>query len=276
MRSLQNTCWLHCRLEGVWRKTKTAEDQKHSMLSKSSVVFWSQTSFPWLPWCFWGSSPCRHSLRHWFYFLGKWGSGGGGRGGYLLTRTLETKATKSVTPSVQDPLNGLHEGDWWWWQCTIIGGSCHTYHFCLLSRQTLVCMLDTTKVSSRQKYFSLNKPFAGANIRCDKHNSVTKLLLQQAYFCCSNIMFVVTKVLSQQAHVCLDKRCFVASLLLQNFCCINNYTCGSSRQWQCTRSCWRQGQLSRWSVRLESQAQYWCSTNFKSGMVIKTGVGYNL
>ena len=216
MRSLQNTCRLHCCLEGVWCKTKTAEDQKHSMISKSPVVFWSWTSFPWLPWCFQGSSPCQHNLRHWFYFLGEWGWGGGGSGGYLLTRTLEAKATKSVIPSVQDPLNWLHEGDWWWWQCTIIGGSCHKFVFCrdkhlfFMTKQVFCCdksMPDATKVLSWQKYFSLNKPFVMANICRDKNNSVTKLLLQQAYFCCNKIKRAyVWAITHMHTHTCAQTK----------------------------------------------------------------------
>ena len=80
---------------------------------------------------------------------------------------------------------------------TIIGGSCHKYHFCR----------DETRLLSQQKYTCLDK-----------------VLSQQNYVCRDKIMFVATKYfcrdksntcLSQQSMLCRDKK----------------FTCGSSRQW---------------------------------------------
>ena len=98
---------------------------------------------------------------------------------------------------------------------TIIGGSCHKYH--LLSRQKRVCCdkiifrCDKT-YACRDKSFLATNTFSSRQHFCrNKQNFVaTKVLSQQAYFCCANTClsrqntsFVATKVCLSRQHLCI-------------------------------------------------------------------------
>ena len=127
---------------------------------------------------------------------------------------------------------------------TIIGRSCHKYHFCrdifvvtflshhkVLSRQTPVCR-NKTGLLSRQKYGCCDKTFVETKyfylsrqnmsfvaIKLWKYNFCRDKGFVAINMCLSRQMFVGTNViLSRHTRVCRDK----------------NYTCGSSRQWQPT------------------------------------------
>ena len=103
---------------------------------------------------------------------------------------------------------------------SIIGGSCHKYHFCCNKSFVMTLCLSWLKKKS-------------TNICHNKHNLVmTKGLWWQAYFChdkhvfvmtnhafcCDKSMLVATKVLSRQnifgttkqACFCCDKRCVLS------------------------------------------------------------------
>ena len=99
---------------------------------------------------------------------------------------------------------------------TIIGGSCHKYHFCGNKRSVMTNMsvvtnmflswqnmsFVTTKVCSSQQNFCRDKiMFVATNICHDKH------------------VFVTTKVLSWQAYFCHNKR---HVLSWQNYICCYN------------------------------------------------------
>ena len=134
---------------------------------------------------------------------------------------------------------------------TILGGSCHKYHFCrgktfastkvCLSRQNFrldKSMFVTTKLSPRQKYVCHDKTFASSKVCLSRQN----FLLDKG-------MFVTTKLSPRQKYVCHDKTfastkvclsrqnfrlVFVTTKLspLQNYVCRDkNETCGNSRQW---------------------------------------------
>ena len=147
---------------------------------------------------------------------------------------------------------------------TILGGSCHKYHFCrgktrLLSRQKYVChdktfastkvclsrqnlrldksMFVTTKLSPRQKYVCHDKTFASTkvclsrqNFRLVKSMFVTTKLSPRQRYVCHDKTFASTKVCLSRQNFRLDKSMFVTTKLRLVFVTIKlsplqNYVC---------------------------------------------------
>ena len=110
-----------------------------------------------------------------------------------------------------------------WKPLNIIGGSCHKYHFWVLSWQIRVCC-DKTRLLSWQNIFCDDKTFVVTNICHNKHNFVvTKVLSWRTWFFWQQkTCFVTTNMcLLQRKYACCDKT-FVATklcLLQQNYVC---------------------------------------------------------
>ena len=118
-------------------------------------------------------------------------------------------------------------------QETIIGESCHKYHFCrdvFVATKHVFCRDKSVLVAKklcllRQHIFVASGPLSRQNICRNKHNFVaTSMFLSRQKTC-----FVVTNAcLSQQTRVCRDTHMFLSR---QNYVCRSkNVTCGSFRQ----------------------------------------------
>ena len=126
-----------------------------------------------------------------------------------------------------------------WKPLSIIGGSCHKYHFCCDKSfvVTNTCLLQ------QNTSFVVTKYFVSTKLLLWQIFVTTNIILlwqkfchdEHVFFLQQKTCFVTTNMcLLQQKYACCDKT-FVATklcLLQQNYVCRDkNDTCSSSRQW---------------------------------------------
>ena len=148
--------------------------------------------------------------------------------------------------------------------CSVIGRSCHKYHFCCHKTFVTANMCLSRTVLSWQAYFCHDK----RRVFChNKHVFVAaKVSLSQQKFCHDKNMFAATNVFSQ-AYFCCNKRCILS---WQTLVCHDKHVFAMTKLW--SQQKWHLWQLPPMTVfSCKTDSTYKCleachNTNFMQSL----------